>query len=614
MNLETYISECSKYIITIIMVLYTLEGFLVFLRKDEEKRKGVYMRQTILMFAFHFSSFMVICFETGEMTYLFFYVFQQIVLYATLMLYKGLYPRTNRLIINNMCMLISIGFVFLTRLDYSKAVKQFMIASASLAIALIIPFFVHNLKFIKNLKWAYALIGIFLLGVVYILGATTYGSKISYTIGGVSFQPAEFVKIIFVFFIASALYESCTITEVLLTAIIAAIHVGIQVLNKDLGSALIFFVIYIFMVFISSGNILYLLLGMAGGAGASVVAYKLFSHVRVRVEAFLDPFSVIDSSGYQITQSLFAISSGGYFGLGLYKGTPDSIPFVEDDFIFSAIAEEMGIIFAVCVILICVSIFIMIMNMSSKMQDRFYQLTAFGLGIGYIFQVFLTIGGGSKFIPLTGVTLPLVSYGGSSMLTTTIMFAIIEGLYMIREDEKFDEGKKATAKNKREDERKRRAAEKRKKEKEEARREREYYARHGKYAYEDDDIEDYSYNEDDEPGDEPYDDDDIDEEFLTGQINLPERYKVPRRADNNDNPERRHSEPARRRRNEKRRTDRDYDRYDEDDDYDDEYENDDSSYDEADEINIEDLDIDRYSTIYYDEEEYEKERRKAKKK
>ena len=118
---------------------------------------------------------------------------------------------------------------------------------------------------------------------------------------------------------------------------------------------------------------------------------------------------------------------------------------MEADFIFSAIAEEFGIIFSVCLILICVSCFIMFMHTAAVLKDKFYQLTAFGLGVTYIFQVFLTIGGGTKFIPLTGVTLPLISYGGSSVLTTLIMFAIIEGLYMVRQDES-EQQKKALRK------------------------------------------------------------------------------------------------------------------------------------------------------------------------
>lgn len=177
------------------------------------------------------------------------------------------------------------------------------------------------------------------------------------------------------------------------------------------------------------------MLGTAGGCGAAVVAYQFFTHVQVRVQAWKDPWSCIDDAGYQITQSLFAISSGGWFGLGLFEGNPTSIPFVEADFVFSAVAEELGIIFAICVILISISSFIMFMNISIKLRDRFYQLIAFGLGITYIFQVFLTIGGGTKFVPMTGITLPFISYGGSSVLTTLIMFFIIEGLYMIRQDE-----------------------------------------------------------------------------------------------------------------------------------------------------------------------------------
>lgn len=440
--MELYISEFSKYVITLLIALYTYECFAVFRLKDEERRSGIYTRQSILMFAIHFSCFVVICFETGDVMYLFFYAFQQIILYAAATLFRMLYPKGNRLLINNMCMLLSVSFVMLTRLSYDKAARQFIIVTASLAIALIIPFFVHKFKFLKRLKWIYALVGMTALSIVLILGQTTYGSKLSYSIAGVTFQPSEFVKIVFVFFLASALFQASDFFEVFTTAVVAAGHVIVLVCSKDLGSALIFFVVYVLIVYIASGKARYLLFGMIGGSTAAVIAFQVFSHVQVRVQAWKDPWSVIDSAGYQITQSLFAISSGGWFGLGLYKGTPESIPFVEEDFIFSAIAEEMGILFAVCLVLICVSSFIMFMNISVKLKDKFYQLTAFGLGISYIFQVFLTIGGGTKFIPLTGVTLPLVSYGGSSVLSTLVMFSIVEGLYMIQEDETLLEKKR----------------------------------------------------------------------------------------------------------------------------------------------------------------------------
>ena len=207
------------------------------------------------------------------------------------------------------------------------------------------------------------------------------------------------------------------------------------VASKDLGSALIFFIVYLFMVFIATRNFIYLLLGSLGGCGAAFFAYQFFSHVQVRVQAWKDPWGCIDDAGFQIAQSLFAISSGGWFGLGLFRGNPTAIPFVEADFVFSAVAEELGIAFAMCMILISIGTFVMVMLISVKLKDRFYQLIAFGLGITYIFQVFLTIGGGTKFIPMTGITLPFISYGGSSILTTLIMFFIIEGLYIIRQSE-----------------------------------------------------------------------------------------------------------------------------------------------------------------------------------
>lgn len=437
--MELYVSEFSKYVITLLIALYTYESFAVFRKKQESDRNGIYTRQNILMFGLHFSCFIVICFETGDITYLFFYAFQQIVLYATVILFRMLYPKTNRLLVNNMCMLLTVGFVILTRLSLGKAIRQFIIVMISLVIALVIPFFVSRFRFLKEWKWIYAAAGIVALGIVLVLGQTTYGSKLSYTIAGLTFQPSEFVKIIFVFFVVSALYKAAGFFEVFTTAVIAAAHVIILVCSKDLGSALIFFVVYVLMVVVASRNWLYLLAGVSGGSVAAYLAYRVFPHIQVRVQAFKDPWSVIDSTGYQITQSLFAITSGGWFGLGLFKGTPESIPFVEADFIFSAITEELGILFALCVILICVSSFVMFMNISMNLKDKFYQLTAFGLGVTYIFQVFLTIGGGCKFIPLTGVTLPFISYGGSSVLTTLIMFSITEGLSMIQEEEAEEE-------------------------------------------------------------------------------------------------------------------------------------------------------------------------------
>lgn len=274
-----------------------------------------------------------------------------------------------------------------------------------------------------------------LLGIVLIMGEVTHGSKISFQVGEVAFQPSELVKIVFLFFLAAALYEDTSIKRVALTAVFAGTHVLILVMSKDLGSALIFFVGYLFVVFIASGKPMYLLAGTGGGCLAAVAAYYLFDHVRVRVLAWQDPWAYIDNQGFQITQSLFAVGSGSWFGMGLFQGNPKAIPFVEEDFIFSAVCEEFGVIFGICMILVCVSSFVMMMDISMRVRDRFYQLIVYGIGIVYIFQIFLTVGGGVKFIPLTGVTLPFVSYGGSSVLTTMLMFSVVQAVYIRLQEE-----------------------------------------------------------------------------------------------------------------------------------------------------------------------------------
>lgn len=433
--MEQYIVALSKYFIAIFMAVYTYESFSVFRFREEKRRRGIYTRQVLLLFFVHFTCFLTICIQTGDLQYLFFYAFQQLAVFAVLVLFELLYPSVNRLVLHNMCMLLVVGFVILTRLNMDLAVRQFIIVLVSVAVAMGVPWLIRRFREIKIGSWIYALLGILPLGVVLILGNTTYGSKLSYSIFGLSFQPSEFVKIVFVFFMAGAFSKSTDLLQVVYVTVVAGIHVLILAASRDLGSALIFFVAYVLMVFLATKKFLYLFLGVAGGCGASVIAYRLFRHVQERVQAWRDPWSVIDGQGYQVAQSLFSLGRGGLFGLGLFQGAPEDIPKVERDFIFSAVAEEMGLIVALCVIMISLSCFIMFMNISMRARDRFCQLVAFGLGIVYIFQVFLTIGGDTKFIPMTGVTLPLVSYGGSSVMTTLIMFSIIEGLYMVRQDE-----------------------------------------------------------------------------------------------------------------------------------------------------------------------------------
>ncbi len=421
----------------ILIALYTYFCFSVFGYQDVEKKYKLLIRQNIIMYMFQVTAFTVLYLRSQEARYITLYVAQMVAIALTIILYINIYPKVSRIILNNMCMLMSVGFVILSRLTYEKAVKQFMIFCFSIIISLFIPVIISKAKFLANERWrfVYAGLGICSLVIVLILAQVSDGAKLGFTIGGLSIQPSEFVKIVFVFFVASSIYEAREFKQIVITTILAAIHVLVLVVSTDLGAAVILFVVYLVMLYVGTKRTLYMLGGLAAGSLASVIAYYLFGHIRVRVEAWKDPFASYFNGGYQVAQSLFAIGTGGWLGMGLFKGSPTSIPVAEEDFVFAAISEELGLVFAICVIMICISCYIMFLNVAMQIRNLFYKLIALGLGTSYIFQVFLTIGGVTKFIPSTGVTLPLISYGGSSLLSTLIMFAIIQGLYILREDE-----------------------------------------------------------------------------------------------------------------------------------------------------------------------------------
>lgn len=437
--------ELSKYAFVILIALYTFLCFSVLKKKDPGHG---WRMQTFLLFLIHLLAYVVIYLQTEQVKVLVFYLIQVFALQTVLIVCRVLYPRMNRLVLNNMCLLLSIGFTILTRLSYDRAVRQFQMVAASLVLFLVIPVLIRKCSFLQKLPWVYGGIGLLLLVVVALFAETSSGAKLSIEIGGIAVQPSEFVKISFVFFTAARLSESVRFKDLVLTTAMAAMHVLVLVLSRDLGGALLYFVVYLVMLYVATRQPLYFLGGLGAGCVAACIGYKLFAHVRVRVLAWSDPFSVIDNEGYQITQSLFAIGTGSWFGMGLYQGTPNKIPIVDQDFAFSAIAEEFGGIFAICLILICMSCFVMFVNIAMQLKNNFYKYTALGLGTFYGFQVFLTIGGAIKFIPSTGVTLPLISYGGSSVVSTILMFAIIQGMYLLKEDEelKVEKERKQAAK------------------------------------------------------------------------------------------------------------------------------------------------------------------------
>lgn len=443
------IVEVSKYLMILLMAVYTFANFRFFSCQDMERKRKVCGRQNRAMFAIHFLAYVVMYLKTGresvKMLLIAFYAAQVVFFLCYIYFYRFLYRNVSRLLVNNTCMLLCVGLIMLTRLSMDKgmdkAVRQFIIVVISACLTWIIPCIMERVWQLYKLQWLYAGLGIMVLFIVWLIGNESFGAQLSLTFGGISVQPSEFVKLTFVFFVASMFYQSTDFKAVVLATAVAAAHVLILVLSKDLGGALIFFITYLLMLFVATGNWLYLGTGTLLGAGAAVGAYQLFDHVRRRVSAWSNPWADIDNKGYQITQSLFAIGTGGWFGMGLCQGMPGKIPVVEKDFIFSAVSEEMGGIFAICVLLICLGCFIQFMMIAASMQAVFYKLIAFGLGIEYIVQVFLTVGGVTKFIPSTGVTLPFVSYGGSSILSTFILFGIIQGLYILkRNDEEELEG------------------------------------------------------------------------------------------------------------------------------------------------------------------------------
>ena len=414
-NLTGTVSKAAQYLIIVLMVIYTVQSYTVFAQRNRTDREQIFLRQNVSMFVIHFLAYLIMYLNTAKFELILFYGAQVLYLMFTLLLYRNLYPRASRSLINNMCMLLSVGFIMITRLSYDQSVKQFEIAAAGTAIALLIPLIVRKLLVLTKMTWGYVFVGIGLLALVMIAANVTNGARLAIYIAGFSFQASEFVKIIFVFAVAGLLSTEHSFRRVVIATVLAAAHVLILVVSTDLGSALIFFVTYLVMLFVATRNPFLTMIGILAFCVAAIAAYFLFAHIRVRVQIWRDPFTDYAGSGYQICQSLFAIAAGGWFGTGLYNGSPGA--------------------FGICLILVCMAVFIMFVNIAMKLSNRFYRLAALGIGTTYATQVFLTIGGGTKLIPMTGVTLPLVSYGGSSLLSTITMFAIVQGLYMLRGDE-----------------------------------------------------------------------------------------------------------------------------------------------------------------------------------
>lgn len=439
--MELFIVEMARYVIILLFALYTFYSFRAFAGHNKQRQNRVFAAQRTLTLLLHTVMSAILIMENKDIMYVGLWAAEFAFYLIFIKVYQACYKGLSKLVLNNMMMCMMVGFVILGRLASDYAVHQIILAAAAMVLCIFVPLIIEKLRILEKMGWYFAAIGIVFLMLVFVIGVEKYGSRNWISVGGIAIQPSEFVKILYVFFMASLLSQTTKFKHIVIISAVAAVHVVILVAEKDLGAALIYFVTYIFVLYVATTKVQYLGAGLAGGTLASIVAYHLFSHVKTRVQAWRDPWAEIRGGGYQVAQSLFAIGTGGFIGMGLGKGLPGSVPVVESDFVFSAISEELGGVFAICLIMVYLSSYIMFVNIAMKMKKQFYKLTAFGLSVVFIFQVFLCVGGVTKFIPSTGVTLPLISYGGSSIVTTIIIFSVIQGMYVLngKEEESLEE-------------------------------------------------------------------------------------------------------------------------------------------------------------------------------
>lgn len=343
------------------------------------------------------------------------------------------YPNGDRFLFIFSCILSVIGIAVLYRLDSDVAVKQLVWVTAGIVIYMVIILAIPDMREFNRYKWVFMGITLVFMPLALVFGTEVNGSTNWILIAGTGFQPSEFGKIAFVLYLASALqsYEDKNniiedFKQLWEPALVVMFSLGCMVLQKDLGSALIFFGIAVTMLYVGTGKKKYVIISLVLFLAGAFVAYNLFGHVRQRVQIWRDPWSDPTGQGYQIVEGMYAISSGGLFGSGLGKGYPGFVPINTSDFIFAVICEELGIIVGLGVMIIYFLMFYRGMRSAFIIKDRFSQLNTVGFSSMIACQVLVIIGGVFAVIPLTGITLPLISYGGSSVITMFFSLAILQ--------------------------------------------------------------------------------------------------------------------------------------------------------------------------------------------
>src|SRR5438093_739352 len=341
--------------------------------------------------------------------------------------------------------LTAIGLDLVQRLASDLLLQQLswsIIAAGAFAATIVVP---RDLTALARFKWTWALLGLLLLiaPLLPVIGREINGARIWIKIGPGSIEPWEAVKLLLIVFFAAYLEEY---REILahpprrvgplpvppvpyLVPIVAMWGVAmlIMVFEKDIGATFLFFGLFLAMLFLATGEPFYALIGLGLLVLGGLVAYQLFVHVQARVDVWLRPFAdeLRFGSGYQMVQGLFALGNGGLLGAGLGNGMPDRIPVVWSDFVFDAFAEETGLAGAVALLALYLLFVYRGMLIAVRAPTPFLQLLAGGLSFIVALQTLVIVGGNLRLIPLTGITLPFVAYGGSSLVTNWMLVALL---------------------------------------------------------------------------------------------------------------------------------------------------------------------------------------------
>ena len=352
---------------------------------------------------------------------------------ATQVLIRKFYSQGDKFLITFACILSVIGIAVLYRLDVEVAIKQLAWFTAGIIVFIALVVAIPDLRDFAKYKRIYLGITLIFMPMALIFGKEIYGATNWVMIGKMGFQPSEFGKVSFVLYLAAALKDYQDKNNIIEDfkqlwepALVVMFSLGCLVMQKDLGSALIFFGITLTMLYVSTGKKKYVAIAFILFIIGSVTAYKLFPHVRQRILIWQYPWDYANDGSYQIVQGLYSIASGGMFGLGLGHGYPGFVPVNTSDYIFAVICEELGIIFGLGIMVIYFLFFYRGMRAAFRVKDRFSQLNTIGLSAMIACQVLVIIGGVFAVIPLTGITLPLISYGGSSIITMFFALAILQ--------------------------------------------------------------------------------------------------------------------------------------------------------------------------------------------